>query len=79
MLDCVEADVEAALMALFAIDPLAVQVVRFEYIESVKLIKSDGIELNQSQKAQHLNLSLRTYERRLSKGRAYVLRKIGKK
>lgn len=77
IVDCVEADVEAALMQLFAVDPITVEVVRFEYLGSFVGI-SDGKPLNQMRKAHHLGVSLRTYERRLAKGRKHVLTKIRK-
>lgn len=77
-LDCIEAKVEAALMQLFITDPTSVEVVRFEYIYSIIYI-DEGDAINQKKKAIKLGLTLRTYQRRLSKGRNYVFKKLEKK
>lgn len=77
VVDCVEANVEAALMQLFTTDPITVKVVRFEYLGRFIGV-DDGEPLNQMRKAHQLGLSLRTYERRLAKGRNHVLTKLGK-
>lgn len=77
IVDCIEAKVEAALMQLFTTDPITVKVVRFEYLGRFIGV-DDGEPLNQMQKAHQLDLSLRTYERRLAKGRNHVLTKLGK-
>lgn len=73
-IDCIESDVERALSALYLKDPLTVKVVRYEYLGQFK--NEDNVSLNQVRKAASLGMSIRTYERRLAKGRKYVLEKI---
>lgn len=77
LVDCIEAKVEAVLMTLFTTDPITVKVVRFEYLGSF-MGDDNGEPLNQLRKAEQLGVSLRTYERRLAKGRKHVLTKLGK-
>lgn len=77
MVDCIESKVEAVLMQLFTIDPITVKVVRFEYLGCF-IGDDNGEPLNQLRKADQLGVSLRTYERRLAKGRKHVLTKLGK-
>lgn len=75
VVDCIEARIEAAVMKIAARDHVTAQVIRREYMSI-----HDGDEpLTQVRKAHSLGISLRTYERRLNKGRAFVLSELGQK
>ncbi len=75
-LDCIEADIERALSLLFVSDPTTVKVLRFEYLGRFK--REDNTPVNQLRKAASLGMSIRTYERRLSKGRRFVIEQLRK-
>ena len=75
-LDCIESDIERALLTLFKTDPVTVKVVRYEYLGQFK--HEDKGPVNQVRKAAALGMSISTYERRLSKGRKYVMGEIDK-
>ncbi|TOK32785.1 hypothetical protein CGI16_23115 [Vibrio parahaemolyticus] len=74
VVDCIEARIEAAVMKIAARDKVTAQVLRREYFSI-----EDNEPLTQVRKAHSLGISLRTYERRLNKGRAFVLSDIGLK
>ena len=68
--DCLESNIEKILSKLYLIDSKSVDVIRFEYVYSIKK------EMNQTEKAKALNLSVSTYQRRLSKAKKYVIDRI---
>ena len=74
---CIEANVESALMSLFILDPLAVDVIRFEYIYSASFIEN-GATLNQARKADKMGISKSTYQRKITKCHQYVLDELNK-
>lgn len=67
--DGIEADIEAALLALRQSDMPAANAVRVEYMRQ-------GTQL---QKAMSLQLTLRTYRKHLQKGRAALLRHLAER
>lgn len=83
---CREADVEAAVVALFQVEPLAADVLRLEYLagwrEVVARRQLGAYEprgLKQLDRALRLGVSVRTYRTRLGEARAHVLALIGGK
>ena len=74
---CIEANVESALMSLFILDPLAVDVIRFEYIYSMYFFEN-GAPLNQARKADKMGISKSTYQRKITKCHQYVLDELNK-
>jgi len=76
-LDCVESDIERALSRLYLTHPDTVKTVRFEYLGRFK--DEDNLPLNQVRKAASMGVSIRTFERRLAKGRAYVVKQLESK
>lgn len=81
--DGVECAIEAAVLSLFAADPLNADVLRMEYSAAWWLVAARrGIEhydprgADQYNKAHALGISLRTYERRLKAARAFTETKL---
>lgn len=74
VVNCIEADIEAALMSLQADNPEAVELFRLEY----SAIKRPGFNPSKPQfdKAHSLNISVRTYKRRLSTVRKHVINQL---
>ncbi|MSU98448.1 hypothetical protein EB795_31790 [Pseudomonas mandelii] len=79
----IECAIEAAVLSLFAADPLNADVLRLEYNAAWWLVAGRrGIEhydprgADQYNKAHALGISLRTYERRLSAARAVIESKL---
>lgn len=69
--DSLEYAIEKAVSELHAIEPQAARVLRFEY--------SSRAGANQGQRAERLELSLRTYQRNLKRAKTYVYDAINKK
>lgn len=74
LIDSIEARIEAALMQLAASDPHVVDVVRVEY--GARRLSGLSAMATQAEKATALSISLKTYKRRLKKGRDYVSKAI---
>lgn len=75
----IECAIEAAVLSLFAADPLNADVLRFEYNAAWWLVAArrgiaqyDPRGADQYNKAHALGISLRTYERRLKAARASI-------
>ena len=75
-LNCVEADIEAALMSFYVVNPVAVDLFRLEY-GAIKRLGFDP-EKPQFDKAHSLGISVRTYKRRLGLVRAHLTEKLTK-
>lgn len=78
--DAVEERIEAAVLAISMTEPLTAKVLRFEYGVWSGAGEWRGKEakaLKQADKADALNVSLRTYRRRLAAGRAAVEARLG--
>lgn len=74
VLDCIEADIEAAVLRLAAEDQEAATTLRIEY--GALGNKNDDTQLK---RALRVGVSLPTYKRRLKKAREYVISTISKK
>lgn len=74
VVDCVEARIESALMALASNKPIVAKVVRIHY----GAIRVVGLapDATQLEIALKLNLSLRTYRRYLAQGREHIQRQL---
>lgn len=79
-----EADVEAAVVDLFQVQPLAADVLRLEYlagwrevVDRRQLGAYDPRGMKQIDRALRLGVSVRTYRTRLAEARAHVLASIG--
>jgi hypothetical protein len=77
MLDCIEAEVELALSALHLDNPASVHLFRLDYAA----IRQRGFDASKPQleKALALGISVRTYKRRLSVARAFVINQLKNK
>ena len=75
-LNCVEADIEAALMSFYVVNPVAVDLFRLEY-GAIKRLGFDP-EKPQFDKAHSLGISVRTYKRRLGLVRSHITEKLTK-
>tara|TARA_R110002033_G_scaffold171199_1_gene218035 strand:+ start:13915 stop:14412 length:498 start_codon:yes stop_codon:yes gene_type:complete len=75
-LNCVEADIEAALMSFYVVNPAAVELFRLQY----GAIQRPGFDPDNHQidKAAALGISARTYKRRLGLVRAHITEKLTK-
>ena len=69
--DCIEADVEAALVSLSMINPLSANVFRLEYC-AIGNQQDD----TQIKKAHRLNIALRSYRYQLSLAKKFVIKKL---
>lgn len=74
VLDCIEADVEAAVLRLAAEDQAAATTFRMEY-GAVGNMNDD----TQLKRSLRVGISLPTYKRRLKKARDYVIQALTKK
>lgn len=79
----IECAIEAAVLSLFATDPLTADVLRMEYNAAWWLVAGRrGIEqydprgADQYNKAHAMGISLRTYERRLKAARTFIEPKL---
>lgn len=77
VLDCVEAQVEAALMALSRSNRKSAEVVRVHY-GAVTLKGVSAHALNRD-KAHALDMSLKTYEAHLTRARKHIINTLGGK
>uniref|UniRef100_A8GLP6 Uncharacterized protein n=1 Tax=Serratia proteamaculans (strain 568) TaxID=399741 RepID=A8GLP6_SERP5 len=75
----VQAEVEASVMALAAVDRAAADILRVEYGVGYILPGRLDKKPRQIDKAHALLISLRTYKRRLSKAREFVLNDLRKR
>ncbi|HAS6087734.1 hypothetical protein [Vibrio vulnificus] len=75
VVDCVEADIEAALMQLAQTKPTVAKAVRVHY----GAIRLRGVspDSDQATIAHALGVSLRTYRRHLAQGREHIQRSLG--
>lgn len=81
--DGVEARIEASVMALAKVNPIAADVLRLEVgagwapvVRRYGGRRSEGLE-NQTQRAALLGISDRTYRRRLGEARRHVIKALG--
>ncbi len=74
MLDCIEMDIEAALSRLSISDPKSVLVLRVEY--GAKKLPNIPLDAPREQKALRLDMSKRTYERRLKTAREFIYQQV---
>lgn len=76
-LDCIEAEIESALCALQRDNPNSVHLFRLEYAA----IRQRGFDASKPQleKSHALGISVRTYKRRLSTARTFVIHRLKKK
>lgn len=74
IIDCIESDIELALMALNDRDPDAVMLFRLEH-GALRMNKFDPTK-PQLEKAACLGISVRTYRRRLAKCKEHVLTQL---
>ncbi|OCH31817.1 hypothetical protein A6E13_16475 [Aliivibrio fischeri] len=70
VLDCVEANIESALMALAGKKPMVAKVVRIHY--GAIRVPGVSIDADQATIAMVLGVSLRTYRRYLAQGRDHI-------
>ncbi|WP_412497270.1 hypothetical protein [Vibrio fluvialis] len=70
-IDTTEARIEAALMALATTHPKAVQVVRVHY--NAIPLRGLSLEASRQDKAEHLGISLKTYESHLTRARKHIV------
>ncbi|WP_146154632.1 hypothetical protein [Photobacterium leiognathi] len=77
VIDCIEADIEAALMQLAVNKPKVVEVVRMHYLA----VYYPGIneQSTQFEKSLRMGISLRTYSTRLKQGRDAVIAALGRR
>lgn len=82
--DCLELQIEAAVVAMAALSPICADVLRLEYdagwwgVAARRGIKSyDPRGIGQFEKASALGISLATYKRRLSEARSIIESKLG--
>lgn len=74
VLNCVEADIEAALMLFYTGNPAAVELFRLEYGAVKRLgFYPDKPQFN---KAESLGISVRTYKRRLGLVRTHIIEQL---
>lgn len=81
--DGIEWAIEAAVLSMYAADPMRADVLRFEYgaadlqvAERRGITDYDPCGLDQYQKAHALGISRRTYMRRLSEAREVIANKL---
>ena len=70
MVDCVELNIESALMRLKVTNEAAVLVCRVEF--GAKFLPNLPVDANRETRALRMGMSLRTYNRRLKDARDYV-------
>ncbi len=82
--DGIEWAIEAAVLSMYAAEPMRSDVLRFEYgaadyqvAERRGIVDYDPCGLDQYQKAHALGISRRTYMRRLSEAREVIATKLG--
>lgn len=73
----IEADVEAAVMALAAVNHRSAKVVRYEY--GAWVLRGLDSKAKQIEKAHALSISLSTYKRELATGRLFVAEWLSKR
>ena len=71
VLDCIEADVEAAVLRLAAQDQVAADVFRVEYGAL-----GNPADMTQLKRAHRLQISLPTYKRRLKSAREFIVNQV---
>lgn len=82
--DSLEGAIESAVLTLFARDPLCADVLRLEYgagwwevAQRRKIRGYDPRGIGQFEHAAALDISLRTYRRRLAEARTFIEAKVG--
>lgn len=74
IVDCVEADIEAALMNLAQQSPKSAEVLRVHY--GVKRVGGLSADALRSDKALALGISVKTYESHLTKAKKHVIKAL---